>query len=54
MQAFMQVLVTYKNEEDRIKNEGAKVATAFLPYMYAIVIPDTQGQLTPQSQMRVG
>ena len=24
-------LVTYKNEEDQIKNEGARVATTFLP-----------------------
>ena len=54
MQAFMHGFVTYKNEEDQIKNKGVKVATAFLPYRYAMVIPDTQGQLTPQSHMRVG
>ena len=27
----MHVIVTEKNEEDQIKNEGARVATAFIP-----------------------
>ena len=31
IQAFMHVLVTCKNEDDRIKNEGASVFTRFLP-----------------------
>ena len=31
IQAFMHVLDTCKNEEDPIKNEGAKVFTRFLP-----------------------
>ena len=31
IQAFMHVLVTYKNKKDQIKNEGARVATTFLP-----------------------
>ena len=31
MQAFMHVLVTCKNEDDRFKNEGARVFTRFLP-----------------------
>ena len=31
IQAFMHVLVTCKNENDRIKNEGARVLTKFLP-----------------------
>ena len=31
MQASMYVLVTCKNEEDPIKNEGARVFTRFLP-----------------------
>ena len=31
IQAFMHVLVTCKNEEDPIKNEGARVITRFLP-----------------------
>ena len=30
-QAFMHVLVTYKNEVDSYKNEGARVVTRFLP-----------------------
>ena len=29
IQDFMVVLVTYKNEEDPIKNEGARVVTKF-------------------------
>ena len=31
IQAFMHVLYTCKNEEDQIKNEGARVFTRFLP-----------------------
>ena len=31
IQAFIVVLVTYKNEEDPIKNEGARVLTRFSP-----------------------
>ena len=31
IQAFMHVLDTGKNEEDPIKNEGARVFTRFLP-----------------------
>ena len=31
IQAFMHVLVTCKNEDDQIKNEGARVVTRFLP-----------------------
>ena len=31
IQAFMHVLVTCKNEDHRIKNEGARVFTRFLP-----------------------
>ena len=31
IQAFMHVLVTCKNEDDQIKNEGARVLTRFLP-----------------------
>ena len=29
--AFMHVLVTYKNEDDSYKNEGARVITTFFP-----------------------
>ena len=31
IQAFMHVLVTCKNEDDRFKNEGARVFTRFRP-----------------------
>ena len=31
IQAFMHVLVTCKNEDDRFKHEGARVFTRFLP-----------------------
>ena len=44
IQAFIVVLVTCKNEEDPIKNEGARVLTSLLFYF-----SDTQGQLTPKS-----
>ena len=33
IQAFMHVLNTCKNEYDRIKNEGARVAIRFLPLL---------------------
>ena len=33
IQTFMHVLNTCKNEEDRIKNEGARVFTKFLPLL---------------------
>ena len=49
----MHVLVTYKSE-DQIKNEGARVATTCLPFKSMLIIPDVQGQLTPQSQVRAG
>ena len=42
----MSVLVAYKNEEDPIKNEGARVVTTlFVDFSYA------QGQLTPKTVM---
>ena len=39
----MSVLVACKNEEDPIKNEGARVATLFVDFA------DAQGLLTPKS-----
>ena len=46
----MHVLVTCKNEDDSIKNEGARVVTTlFLLLVY--VFSDAQGQLTPQSMI---
>ena len=42
----MGLLVACKNEEDTIKNEGARVVTTlFINFSYA------QGQLTPKSVM---
>ena len=41
VQAFMDVLVTCKNEEDQIKNEGARVFTTLY-----INFSDAQGQIT--------
>ena len=49
IQAFMHVLDTCKNEEDPIKNEGARVFTRlqdFYHYKSMGIFPDAQGQLT--------
>ena len=53
IQAFIVVLVTCKNEEDPIKNEGARVLTRFSPLSMGI-FSDAQGQLTPQSLVQSG
>ena len=42
IQVFIVVLVNCKNEEDPIKNEGARVVTTLSINFY-----DAQGQLTP-------
>ena len=42
----MGVLVACKNEEDPIKNEGARVVTTLF-----INFSDAQGQLAPKSEM---
>ena len=42
----MVILVTCKNEEDPIKNEGTRVVT-----ILSIDFLDAQGQLTPKSEM---
>ena len=46
IQDFMVVLVTCKNEEDPIQNEGARVVTTLF-----IDFSDAQGQLSPKSVM---
>ena len=47
---LMAVLTTCKNEEDLIRNEGARVLTTYSPLYKSIgIFPDAQGQLTPQS-----
>ena len=42
-------LLTCKNEDDSIKNEGARMLTRVY-----INFSDTQGQLTPQSVLETG
>ena len=55
IQAFIVVLVTCKNEEDPIKNEGARVLTRFPHYKsMGVFFSDAQGQLTPQSLVESG
>ena len=55
IQAFMHVLFTCKNEDDSIKNEGARVvATFFSHYKSMGIFSDAQGQLTLQSIVRPG
>ena len=55
IEAFIIVLVTCKNEEDPIKNEGAKSVNKIVPIIKSTgVISDTQGQLTPQSLVESG
>ena len=51
------VIVPCKNEEDPLKNNGARVATTFWPqhfshYKSMGIFPDAQGQLTPQSEIQ--
>ena len=50
----MVVLVTCKNEEDPIKNEGTRVLTRFSPLQVYGTFLDAQGQLTPQSLVESG
>ena len=50
----MVVLVICKNEEDPMKNKGARVATTFSHYNSMGIFPDAQGQLTPQSAVEPG
>ena len=54
IQVFMHVLVTCKNEEDQIENEGARSSQDFSHYKSMGFFPDAQGQLTLQSTVRSG
>ena len=54
IQAFIVVLVTCKNEEDPIKNEGARVLTRFSHYKCMGVLSVAQGEITPQSLVESG
>ena len=52
--AFMQCLVTCKNEDDRIKMKELECSQDFSHYRSMGIFPDTQGQLTPpQSLVRI-
>ena len=52
VQAFIVVLITCKNEEDPIKNEGTRVLTRFSP-LWGFFL-DAQGQITPQFLVESG
>ena len=45
----MHVFIIYKNEDDFIKNEGARVVTTFSHYKAIGIYQDAQGEFTPQS-----
>ena len=49
IQDVMFILITFKNKEDPIKIEGARVAT-----IQNIDFSNTKGQLTPQSEVGSG
>ena len=49
IKAFIVVLVSCKNEEGPLKNEGARVLTRFPHCKSMGIFSDAQGQLTPQS-----
>ena len=50
----MHILLTCKIEDDRIKNEGARVFTRFFQLNKSEgIFLDAQGQLTPQSLVRL-
>ena len=52
--AFMLVLITCKNEDDPIKNEGFRVLTRFSPiFVYAIFL-NAQGHFSPQYLLESG
>ena len=54
IEAIIVVLVTCKNEEDPIKNEGARVLTRFSPLEVYGNFSDAQRQLTLQSLVESG
>ena len=54
VQAFMHILVTCKNEDDSMKNEGAIVVPTFSQISLWDFFSDAQGQLTPQFLVRSG
>ena len=54
IKVLIYVLITCENENDSIKNEGARVVTTFFHYKYMGIFQDAQGQLTQQSLVRSG
>ena len=48
----MSLVITCKNEDDSIKNKGARVDTTFSQLYIGFV--DAEGQLTPQSAVGYG
>ena len=52
IQAFMYVLVTCKNEDDRFKNEGNHSVHKISPIISLWDFSDVHGQPTPQSLVR--
>ena len=53
IQAFMHVLVTCKNEDDQIKNEGAECSQDFSHYKSMGIFADAQGQLTQVKSSKI-
>ena len=51
IQAFIVVLLICMNVEDKFKIESTRVVTTDLPYKSMGILPDAQGQLTPQSKV---
>ena len=52
--AFMHVLVTCKNEDDRLKMKELECSQDFSHFKSMGIFSDAQGQLTPQSLVRSG
>ena len=50
----MHVLLTCKNEDDRIKNEELECSQDFSHYKSMGIFPDAHGQLSSQSLVRSG
>ena len=50
----MAVLVTWKNEEDLIKNNKANAWTPFSHYKSMGIFSNAQGQITPWPMVRSG
>ena len=47
IQAFMQVLIACKYDNDQMKNSGENLMTSFSPFYVYGIFSDAQGQPTP-------